>query len=335
MASIVRRSAGFTLFLWMVLVFLFMQWERPELPASGFFSHDEVSAMPLYIWLASLQAHLNIFVVQSLNFLLAFVNGFILMRLMVRNMVIQERSYLPVLIFLIAAFGTVSNSFSLIGNLVALLLIVSIDTMLASFRREIVLGKVFNSAFLAGTVMIIYPGAVIYIPILFCGMILLRKGGKEWLACLAGVVLPFLLCSYIFWALGGGVSDIGCILFSEVSARFDGAILTVAEPGPLPLALWGSALLLTAASLVYFIRGSKAIRTRPYKTVFYFFWIQFFTTLLLVAPGRKASDLFLMAVPLSVIIPFYLLRNNSTFATILYILFLVSAFANAVTSAFL
>lgn len=334
MAGIVRRSAGFTLFLWMVLVFLLIQRERAGVPAPVFYVNDPHSALPVYQWLLGLHTGIPWFVITGLTFLFAFIDGFLLMRMMVRNMVIQERSYLPVLIFLIAAFGTVCGGFSLIGTLIAFLLILSIDTMLDSFRREMLLGKVFNSAFLAGTAVIIYPSAVIYLPILFCAMIIFRKTWREWVVCFIGFPLPFLMCSYIFWMTGGEINAIWEILVSEVTVRLRGELLP-AVADPYQIALWGSALLLTIASIAEFARGYSTTRTRPYKTFVYFMWILFFSAILFVVPGRSPMDLFLLAVPISVMISAYLIRNKSTFATVLYLLFLLSALVNIVAPLFL
>lgn len=329
MSGIVRRNAGFTLFLWIVLVFLLIHRERAGVPAPVFYVAEPDSALPLYGWLTGIMADIPWFAVTGLTFLLAFIVGFVLMRTMVRNMVIQQRSYMPVLVFLVAAFGTSSGAFSLIGVVTALLLVLSVDTMLDSFRRDIQLGKVFNSALLAGMAVLIYPGAVVYFPVLLIAMVVFRKTWRDLVVCVTGFVLPLLMCSYVLWAVGGEITGTVETIVSEITARFYGGLMP-AVADPFLIALWGTTLLLTVVSIVDFLRGFSTTRTRPYKTFLFFLWILLFSSLLFVAPGRSSMDLFLMAVPLSVVISTYLLRNNSLFATILFFVFILSAVVNII-----
>lgn len=310
-----------TLFLWAMLMALFLlRSAAAPLSLSG----PAMSEMPLYILLGYLTAAMPVYMVNITVVLLAFLTGVVITRIMVRNMILQERTYLSSVIFIVVAFGTYLGSDIIAGMVLAILLVSSCDLMLSSFRRELILGGLFNSAFLVGIAILLYAPAVVYLPVLVCGMVVFRKTWRGWLVTMVGVVTPFLICSYVYWGIGYDITYIAEAIMGGICAKFVAGSFHGLLRDPFLLPFWASIAVTTVISVIGFLGGSAFIRTRPYKSYIYYIWILLFTIPLLVAPGRSVMDFFMMAVPLSVLISAYLGRSMTRLSSIIYIVLIAS-----------
>ena len=116
-----------------------------------------------------------------------FIGGIWITRLIARNMILLERTYMPAIIFLIVGCGSWYDPAALDLFAATLLMIGSFDRTIGSFRREVVYTHIFNASLLLGIALLTYAPAAVYIPLLPVALVLFRKRWREWIVALAGL----------------------------------------------------------------------------------------------------------------------------------------------------
>ena len=293
--------------------------------------------MPLGLWIDRLGHALPLWGKNLCIVLIVFWNSLLLTRLVSRNMLVLERTYLPFILYLLVACGLSFGRAPLAPYVAAGLLVSAFDLMIGSFRRVVVYAKSFDSALLTGLSILVYGPAAIYALLLPCALIIFRKEWREWLSCLTGLCLPFLIASYIYWGLGEPFPYLGQLWLQEIQDRLAAPFYwqqtaTLLAPeislfggkGPLVLMLmiWIPLLLVSLAALAVFFSRKSSMRTRPYKTYLYFIWILAFSLILLLTPGGSMTDLPLLAAPLAIVIPAYFNRFGGWHGNSVYLLLL-------------
>lgn len=317
--DLTRHSLGWTLLLFAGLTALFwMRGVAAPLPEAGAFS----TQMPLGLWIDRAGAWLPLGLRNLLIVLIVFWNGLLLTRVMSRNMLVLERTYMPFILYLLVACGLSFGRTSLAPYVAAGLLVTAFDLMVGSFRRVVVYAKSFDSALLTGLSALVYGPAAVYALLLPCSLILFRKGWREWLTTTVGLALPFLIASYVYWGLGEPFLHVWNLWLQEMSERLGspffwqqtseafraGSVAGSQGALALMIAAWVPIVLVTWAALAVFLFKARSMRTRPYKTYLYFVWILFFSLLLGVTPGGSAAELPLLAAPLAIVMPTYFNR---------------------------
>ena len=112
---------------------------------------------------------------KTLAAVLLFLNSILLLRIVSRNMILTDRSYMPIIVYLLVAAGCGFGSSALGAITVSLLAVCSFDQMLGSFRRAVQYGKLFNAALLAGLAPLVWSHAVVYAFLLPVSLILFKK----------------------------------------------------------------------------------------------------------------------------------------------------------------
>lgn len=332
--DLTRHSLGWTLLLFAGLTLLF--WIRSlaaPLPEVATFS----TQMPLGIWIDRFGHACPLWIKNLLIVLIVFWNGLLLTRLMSRNMLVLERTYMPFILYLLVACGLSFGRAPLAPYVAAGLLVSAFDLMIGSFRRVVVYAKSFDSALLTGLSILVYGPAALYALLLPCALLLFRKDWREWLTCLTGLFLPFLIASYVYWGLGESFGHLGERWWQEICERLaapfywqqssellSSSISALGERETLTLLItaWTPLVLVTGIALAVFILRTQNMRTRPYKTYLYFIWILVFSLILLLTPGGSMSDLPLVAAPLAIVIPNFFTRFGGWIGNLTYLLLL-------------
>lgn len=249
-----------------------------------------------------------------------FLGGFFMTRMVSRNMILLEKVNMPLLIFLMIGCGPFFDPSLLSIFVMSLLLVMGCDRLVESFRRVRLYGVTFNGSFLLGILPLIYAPACVALLILMAALIVFRKRWRECVVALAGFLLPFAFCSYIYWALG---YDFGYI--AGEMGRGIGEFVTIpgaffTRPDPMLLVCWGVLAIITLWSVAAFFRYAGTMRTRPFKTTLFFGWTLLILGALLIAPGRSVHIFPLLAVPLSVFIPLFFNRRADWISNTAYLL---------------
>lgn len=163
--DVTRQGLGWTLFFFALLLLLF--WKHSLAEPVPF---DPLSAgdMPLGTVLARRSRRLPVFS-GILSALLAFAGGVVLTRIVSRNMILLERTYMPILLYPAVGCSAYFGPESLPALAASFLTIASFDTMLVSFRRTARFGSLFNATILAGAALLVWSHTIVYVLLLpFC-----------------------------------------------------------------------------------------------------------------------------------------------------------------------
>ena len=196
--DVTRQGLGWTLFFFALLLLLF--WKHSLAEPVPF---DPLSAgdMPLGAVLAGVARRLPVFS-GILSALLAFAGGVVLTRIVSRNMILLERTYMPILLYPAVGCSAYFGPESLPALAASFLTIVSFDTMLVSFRRTARFGSLFNATILAGAALLVWSHTIVYVLLLPFALVVFKRSGREWIVAWVGMLLPLAICSYIEWGTG-------------------------------------------------------------------------------------------------------------------------------------
>lgn len=248
MGEITRLNLSWTLLFFGLFLGLF--WGRSELLPTAAGGAD----MPLGSLLNRFSATYPI-AAKTLAAVLLFLNSILLLRIVSRNMILTDRSYMPIIVYLLVAAGCGFGSSALGAITVSLLAVCSFDQMLGSFRRAVQYGKLFNAALLAGLAPLVWSHAVVYAFLLPVSLILFKKGGREWIVAWVGFLLPWAICSYVYWGMGYPFGHVTGLLAGNLGNLLAGGDFPDVLRHPELPVFWGMCLTTVVLSLISFIRA--------------------------------------------------------------------------------
>lgn len=319
-ANLTRHSLGWTFTSVVILLLLF--WGRSavhpvELTASY------VEKMPLGIVLENF-AGANQLLATGLILLIVLLNTVLITRIVTRNMIYTDKIFLPGIIYITVSCGVFFGTGNITSIVVSWLMVCSCDLMLSSFRRQKMYGSTFVASILLGTAVILYAPSIVYVIMIPCALGIFRKDWHEAVISVAGYILPFLLCSYVYWGMGESFSYLGLTFYNALlSHRYQGAF-PADFLRPDLMAFWGITAITTLSAIIFFLKKAGIMRTRPYKSFTYFIWMLVVSVLLFIVPSRSINDFPLIAVPLAVILPTFFEFQNRWISNIAYIAFIGS-----------
>lgn len=256
--------------------------------------------------------------------LLLIVESFLLIRLNFNFIFIENKTYLPSVIFLL--IGSIISSYQalhplLIGNLFLLL---AINRAFIIDKKRNALKRYFESGFFLGLGAIFYPNLYVFIFIIWLTLIVLRTfNWREWLVSIIGLVTPFLFYLSIIF-LTGGYDDV----FVKLTSILLGSVKVI------PLSLY-SFFLFSFLGLITFIaiiRGVAIVRIKKINSRKYFslfFWFMLYTCVLFFVHPALGYELIVpLAIPISIIYSTFFTEFRSKWVgEVVFSLTIVSIFA--------
>lgn len=251
----------------------------------------------------------------------ALLNGII-----VRYSVSAVRTYLPMTIFTLLAYGIYFPAGSVSATLTPLLLILACGEQIAGFKRSYQFERVFRGGFYIGMIAMISATGAALLAIVPVTLILYRRTAREAIAALAGILVPWLLCSVIWWGAGETLGYVSRQLWTGMTAPGSSPSLASAIRGADTgikafLALCAA---LCLYSVVIVISRLGSLRTRARKIYIHFLWLLPLCTWLLFAPGGNSVSAALFAVPACVMTTAFFIRYRGWLPLLLYILLVLS-----------
>ena len=270
-----------------------------------------------------------------LSSILAFVIAvFVILmmhRLNNRYIFVPQRSIIPALLFVIISFSFTSLQ-HLSPALVAMpFLILSLDSIFASYRKDYAEGEFFLASFFVALAAIAYlPSLVFMVMIVFSMFIMRSFSWREWVAMLAGAVVPllFLVTYYLFFEPNS----------LELLKTFDPVKIIAAIPKRMNsffgygfLAVLTIAVIYASFFMLSWI-GTQKVRTNKIFLVFYSM-IAIGGFAYLMIPTVSKEIMLVVSLPLSYILGVFLIFTRRTFVadailmTILALTVLLQIFA--------
>lgn len=255
--------------------------------------------------------------------ILLIIESFILIRLNFKFIFIENKTYLPSVLFLILASSI--SSFQtlhplLIGNLFLLL---AIDKTFAIDKKRDALKRYFESGFFLGLGSIFYPKIYVFIVVIWLTLVILRTfNWREWLSSIFGLITPFVFyLSFLF------VTD----RHEEVFINLVSILFSPVKVIPLSTYSFLALGFLVLVTLAAIVRGVsivriKKINSRKYFNLFFWFFI-YVIAQFLIHPWFGYELIVVLAIPFSIIYSLFFTEFKSKWISeVVFTLTLLSIF---------
>lgn len=259
--------------------------------------------------------------------LLIIVNSLLAARIVTRYSASVVRSFVPMVLYIIAACTTTIQTGSVIPQLTATLLIAGSSRLIRSFKRALIFAPLFEGFFLIGIIPLLYPNAFPIVLLSLLMMPIYERTPREWLAGLAGALLPTILCAWLWWLFAE--QDVATTLNENLFVLSNSG-LQIADLFTIDRLSEGVLLsfmtLIVLCSLVSLIVAGSSMRTRPKKINWHFTLIVLGALAMLIFEEPSPYFYALFACGFAVIAHLFFARWPHIITLIGYILLLILAF---------
>lgn len=230
------------------------------------------------------------------------INAFLLTRIMIIYKASFGKSYLPFVMYAIAAAGIYFPVSSLSVPLVSLLLVGSSEQAVSSFRRSYRFGAVFNSAFMLGFIPLLYAPGICLAPMLIVTLVIYQRNMRETIVSFAAFFLPFILCSAIWWMAGFEWGYIASAFAGNLTSG-NYSIAGVGERLSMPaLVLCAAYLIVIIVSIFLLLRDYNRYSNRIRRIYFHFTILFVLSAAMFFIPSADpVVNISVIAVPASVL----------------------------------
>ena len=255
----------------------------------------DYSLKGLYSLPAALRIILGFIAWLSLSFLLSIINS--------KSQVIEKRSYLPSLFFILSSAwvtGIQQINPALLGMFFVAL---GFMQFFSAFQKKKNLAALFNSGFLFALSSLFYLPFIILLIIIWTGLLIFRyTHWRDWLVSLAGYVTPWWLIYGIRFFRNGSVQDLNEMILSVFPY---GGFEFSLEPGRLiSLIFILFFAVYTSFSLIIHL-NLKMVRSKRYFYLLVWLFLVFSGTYLFLQPEARIFLVTGIAFPVSFIMANY------------------------------
>ncbi len=321
--DIARQSLTITLFSALALssLFLLRSYYHP-------FPFETVPAAEMPLARASDGLFVSPFISRLADLMLTLINAVLITRFLTRYSVTVIRVYIAFVFYIIFARSAFWPVPGLSTSTATMFLVLSTGRMVAAFKRSYRFEDVFLSSFYLGLLPMLFAPSIYILAILPIVLIIYRRTIREFVVSIAGVLLPVLLCSVIWWALGYDFGHTVRLLSENLSAMpqtwFPDTVFGAAFP---PLLFLILCVLLTLVSTVVNIVMLPKMRTRPHKIYLHTIVLLICTATAGILSGYDLRCIPLFAVPCSILAPSLFIRYDGAGSLIVYLLLIGGAIA--------
>lgn len=242
----------------------------------------------------------------ALSSIIVIVQAFMINKLNAKYYILRVNSYLPGILFIIitGCLLPLHRVHPLLFSNIFLLM--AIDEVLSSLRKEKTLDNYFNAGFYLFIGSMLYRGMAFYLIILYVGLVILRPfNRREWFMPLLGFILPLLMLTGIMYLINnyGTFYDNYLMNFRFVPVSFNDTAVSV----PSIVFYIYTGLLLIYSAMIY---KNNKIDSRKYF-VFFFFLFLLSILLFFIFDTCFIENLFITAIPVAFFLSYFLLNLKS------------------------
>lgn len=247
------------------------------------------------------------FYILLLNFLFLFL-GIMGVALIIQNQeVVDKQNYFPVFLYLLFGVACISPTHVTSQIFTNVFVLYSVYKLFGTYREDHALKDIFEAAFWLSVSAFITISSIIYVPLFFIILLILRAfHWREWAVAVIGFLLPV----FIYECVAYLTNFNRWYIFDAVELYFQSLRLPSFSEYYLPLSLTLFVLLLISV-LYNFANGfGNTVKKQRAKTII--LWFLFFSTLGFFSGGANSSGIILTyAFPLSFFIGDYLFSLKS------------------------
>lgn len=305
-----------------------MLWLGPLLNASKIGLLSDQIKLPLYDTLFGYLQSIE-FAQKLFAFMLVLAIAFLLVRLNTRFIIINNRTYLPAIVYILLVSGIPDIQKLNPALISTFLILIIIEQVLDSYRFESLFYGFFTAAFFLGVGCLIYPFFAFYLITLWAGIILLRKfNWREWMFTILGFITPILFAFSYYYIL----EDKPAFVFEQFVPFFQHSY---DFPGFTPqvyvfLGIVTFVMLIASQFLLQAYSARKILSRRAYSLLLWVFLNSL--ALFFVVEQASVEVIYIAAIPLAFLLSNYWTFVKATFWGNLFLfLLLLSAFFNQIS----
>lgn len=299
---------------------LVLIWLQPLVKPSSPVMYHDLNPAPLYSLLLSLFEGRPL-AGTMFSMILVMLTGIYLVNFNTRLFFINERTFLPASLYVLLSGYIVTNQVFNPVLPASLLLLLSFDRLIVSYRKPGIAYNLFDASLLIGVAALIYTNMIWFFLLIIIGISIFRSFNlREIFIALSGLITPLVILYSVYY-LGG--RDI--LLLNRFF--IDSIMTDVADYYWSPEFIIVSAvnLLILIVSLLHLwsVFNTKKIRSR--KVFSLFTWMLFITAgIYFIIPATSVEMMYVFIIPLTYILTHYLvmLKNKKIANYIFAIIFL-------------
>ena len=310
--------------LFVILISLVLVWLNALLePVEPAIYHNDNPA-PLYLLLMLLFKGKP---VAGLIFtmLIIIVTATYLVNFNTRLFFINERTFLPASLYVLLS-GYISSNQVLNPVLPAsLLLLLSIDRLIVSYRKPGIAYNLFDASLIIGIAALIYTNMIWFYVLILIGIGLFRSLNiREILISFAGLITPFVVLYTFYYLTGRDIAWLNNFFFESIIVNVPDFYWS---PVFLIISLVNLLIFIVALLHLWSIYNTKKVRSR--KIFSLLTWMLVLTVIIYFAvPATSVYLMYIFLIPLVFILTHYLvmMRNKKIANFVFAILFLSVVF---------
>lgn len=205
-----------------------------------------------------------------INFVFIGVGILILGYISVEEEVVDKQNYFPTFLFLLISSAAI-NPFNLSPLVITnILILLTFYKLINTYRKEHVLKQLFDAGFLLGLTMFINASGVLFLPVYFIGLFILRSNNwREWSISLLGILVPFFIYECMAY-----LSNFNRLYLFETLAYF---LSHFKKPSFSEYYLPLTAILFMLTCMALFVsltqNQSNTVKKQKVKTILFWFFI--------------------------------------------------------------
>ena len=302
-----------------IFISLIMVWLQPMLNPVVTTIYNDYPA-PLYSLFISLFEG-RPFAGIVFSMFLVLVTATYLVNFNTRLFFINERTFLPASFYVLLSGYITSNQVLNPVLPASLLLLVAIDRLTASYRKQGIAYNLFDASMLIGIAALIYTNIIWYYIIIIIGISLFRSFNfREFLISIFGLITPFIIL-YTFYYLTG--RDIAWLNHSLIESLFSDMPEYYWSPEFIIISFINLLIFIVALLHLWSIFNAKKVRSR--KIFSLLTWMVFLTVLVyFTVPAASVGLMYILLIPIVYVLTHYLvmIKNKKIANYIFAIIFL-------------
>lgn len=252
------------------------------------------------------------------------ISGIITGRLFIRIGLSKSYCTLPIPIYCLLACGVALSPNLLTSAIVAVIFALAMLMLTVAIERGDDINRLFIGSLLLGALPLVSPNCIALGAIVIIAAILFTPPPKQFIAMVAGWLLPLCAASYIMWYLGEDILSLFRNLWQSISHNH--AELQRVPYGAIAILTTILATLVWGFTLLIYKRNETLMLARIRRQLRLFFAVAVIAILMLFLPNYTLMPLSIIALPLSILLGFILSATPTNSSTIAYWLLLVITF---------
>ena len=263
-----------------------------------------------------------------INILLLLVTGTAIGRLTTRYNLYKVNTCIAIPLFMITASILGVEAGFLPGFVAMMFLALSIKNAARTFRSGYTFDAVFRTTLYLGALILTDPATLPLILLAPIGLFIFRRTLREVAVALVGLITLPLIYSYLTWAMGGEFLAPSITIWQQFIA---GTPLTLFHTLGLPqIIIYTFVGLVALCGIQFFLADLYAVGTKPRFILMFNLLTILMTIALLFTPSASNIEWLLVSIPLTIIMPCFLVRISRPLSTTIYFMMMALAIARIV-----